>query len=402
MERQLPLEGIRVVDLTIWIQGPLAASILGGLGAEVIKIEKPGQGDFSRGSRSMMGQSLITPDGRNLLWELPNRNKKGIAVNVYHPKGREVLYRLVETADVMVTNLHPRTLVEMGADKETILKHNPNIIYARSTGFGPRGPHCEDPCQDTVGMARSGFMFVSSGPDGDPIYPPGGITDVLSATMLAFGVMTSLLAKERTGKTAGVYASQLGTMMWQAMYPVSVYANLGEEFPPYDRTNVVQPLMNIYKCADGLWFASGIFVSDRFWHEFCVAMGLEHLEHDPRFTTEAIRAEHHKELIPILDETFASQPRAEWERRFRELGLWCSIVNRYRDLPGDPQVQANDYLVTLDNGVRSAALPFELDGMKPRRQGAPEHSQDTDDVLQEICGYTWDEVVEMKAEEVVW
>src|SRR3990170_7054318 len=119
MERQLPLEGIRVVDLTIWIQGPLAASILGGLGAEVIKIEKPGQGDFSRGSRSMMGQSLITPDGRNLLWELPNRNKKGIAVNVYHPKGREVLYRLVETADVMITNLHPRTLVEMGADKET-------------------------------------------------------------------------------------------------------------------------------------------------------------------------------------------------------------------------------------------------------------------------------------------
>src|SRR3990170_3620294 len=121
MERQLPLEGIRVVDLTIWIQGPLASGILGDLGAEVIKIEKPGEGDFSRGARSMMGQSLIAPNGRNLLWELPNRNKKGIAVNLYHPKGREVLYRLVLNADVMITNLNPKALLEMGADRETIL-----------------------------------------------------------------------------------------------------------------------------------------------------------------------------------------------------------------------------------------------------------------------------------------
>lgn len=402
MERQLPLEGIRVVDLTIWIQGPLASAILGDLGAEVIKIEKPGQGDFSRGARSMMGQTLVLANGRNMMWELANRNKKGIAVNLYHAKGREVLYRLVESADVMVTNLHPQALLQMGADRETILKHNPDIIYARSTGFGPRGPHAEDPCQDTVGMARSGFMFLDATPEGNPVYPPGGLSDVLSATMLAFGIVTSILAKERTGKTPTVYTSQLSTMMWGASYPVSLYANMGAEYAPFDRTDVANPLMNIYKCGDGLWFAAGIFVSDRYWHEFCMAMGIEDLEHDPRFATEDLRMEHRKELIPILDRVFASQPRAEWERRFRELGLWCSVVNRYRDLPSDPQVQANGYIAPLDSGVQAVPIPFQLEGLSLRRRGAPEHSQDTDDVLQEVCGYTWDEVVEMKAEEVVW
>ncbi|MFQ5879635.1 MAG: CaiB/BaiF CoA transferase family protein, partial [Dehalococcoidia bacterium] len=347
--------------------------------------------------------TCILPDGHNLMWDMANQNKKSIAVNLYHPEGREVFYRLIEKSQVMVTNLNPEALRQMGADKEAVHKHNPDIIYARATGFGPRGPHAEDPCQDTTGMARSGFMFSNPTLEGDPSYPPGALSDVISATMLAFGVVTALLAKERTGVAPpAVFTSQVSSMMWMALYPVTLYANAGLEYPPFDRTNAANPLMNIYKCGDGKWFASGLFVSDRFWHDFCEVMGLQHLERDPRFATDAQRAEHRKELIAILDEAFASQPRGEWERRFRERGFWCSVVNRYSDLPSDPQVQANEYLITLDNGLKSVALPFELEGMTPPRQGAPAFSQHTEEVLQKVCGYSWEEIVALKAEEAVW
>jgi formyl-CoA transferase len=390
-----------VVDLSIWVQGPLVSAILGDLGAEVIKVEKPGEGDFSRGAQAMFRRPLIMPDGRNLLWNMANRNKKGIAVNLYHARGREVFYRLVQESQVMVTNLHPEALRHMEADRETVLKHNPDLIYAQATGFGQQGPHAEDPCQDTTGMARSGFMFINPTLEGDPLYPPGALSDVMSATMLAFGVVTSLLGRERTGKTPAVTASQVSSMMWLAQFPVALHVNMGMEYPPFDRTDMA-PLMNIYRCGDGKWLALGIFLSDRWWHSFCEAMGLPEVEHDPRFAEDRQRARHRRELIDILDRTFATRPRAEWERCFQEKGIVSSIVNRYSDLPSDPQVQANEYLVTWDNGVKGVPLPFELQGLQPRRHGAPEFSQHTEEVLREVCGYSWEEIVALKAEEAVW
>src|SRR3990172_2275403 len=311
MERQLPLQGIRVVDITIWIQGPLAASILADLGAEVIKIEKPGMGDFARGSQRLQNQDALLPDGRALAFEVPNRNKKGIAVDLYRPEGRDVLYRLVRESDVVVTNLHPPALRQMGADKETILGQNPEIIYAQASGYGQRGPHGEDPCQDTVGMARSGFMYLNATPQGEPVYPMGLLSDVLSGTMLASGVLAALLAKERTGRTPTVYSSQLSSMMWLALYPVAVQANLGAEYPSFDRTDAANPLMSIYRCADGRWLALGLFIGERFWHDFCDEVGEQELEFDARFATDDLRLEHRKELVAIIDRILGARPSAE-------------------------------------------------------------------------------------------
>lgn len=401
MGERLPLEGVRVADLSIWLQGPLASAILGHLGAEVIKIEKPGLGDFARGCKRMFKEPLILPDGRNLLWETGNPNKKGIAIDLQQLRGREVFYRLIQKCEVMVTNLSPRALRQLGADKETVVKRNPGLIYAQATGFGHRGPHAEDPCQDTAGMARAGFLFSNPTPEGEPTYPPGALSDVMSATMLAFGVVTALLGKERMGRASAVFASQVSSMMWLGLFPIALYTNIGREYGPFERTDVGNPLMNIYRCGDGKWFALGLFMSDRWWHDLCGVMDLRHLEHDPRFATEDDRAEYRKELIVLLDRAFASQPRAEWERRFREKGLWCSVVNRYSDLASDPQVQANEYLITLDNGIKATALPFELDGVAPRRRGAPELGQQTEDVLREVCGYSGEEILALKTEGVV-
>src|SRR5229473_8567053 len=297
MERtnRMPLHGIRVIDLTIWVQGPTASMVLADLGAEVIKVEKPGQGDFSRGVQSLFGRPQFLPDGRNLMYEVANRNKKSISVDLRRSEGQQVLYRLAKQSDVLVTNLHPSALREFKVDRETMLEINPQLIYAHATGFGPRGPHAEDPCQDTVGMARSGIMFNTPAADGSPVYLTGALSDILSGTMLGFGVLAALLARERSGVSQAVWSSQLSAMMWMQYYNVAQYANMGADFEPYDRATVANQLMNLYRCADGQWIACGLFVTQRFWPEFCAVMGLTEREHDPRFASDEKRAAHRKE-----------------------------------------------------------------------------------------------------------
>lgn len=400
---RLPLAGIRVLDLTIWVQGPLASMMLADLGAEVIKIEKPGQGDFSRGAQSMFGQPQKLTDGRSLMFEIANRNKKAVAIDLRHPEGQQVFHRLVAQADVVVTNLHPATLREFRVDRETLRAIKPDLIYAHATGFGPQGPHAEDPCQDTVGMARSGFMFSAPTAEGAPTYPPGALSDILSGTMLGFGVLAALLARERSGVAQGVWSSQLSAMMWLQYYNIAQVANMGADFAPFDRTTVANPLMNVYRCADGQWMACGMAVAQRFWPDFCAVMGLPEVAHDPRFAKDKQRAANRGELIAILDAAFARQPRAHWERLFREKGFWFSVVNKTSDLAEDLQVRANHYMVELDSELTTVAFPFALEKTPvPQTHGAPHFGQHTDEILQHVGGYTPEEILALKEKNVAW
>jgi CoA:oxalate CoA-transferase len=399
----MPLRGIRVIDLTIWVQGPLASMMLADLGAEVIKVEKPEQGDFSRGVRSLFGQPQGLPDGRNLMFESVNRNKKAITLDLRTTEGQHVFYRLIEQSDVLVTNLHPSALREFRVDRETLLAIKPQLIYAHATGFGPQGPHAEDPCQDTVGMARSGFMFNLPTSEGAPTYPTGALSDVLSGTMLAFGVVAALLSRERSGVTQAVWSSQLSAMMWLQYYGVAQYLNMGTDFDLYDRANVANPLMNLYRCRDGQWIACGMAVAQRFWPEFCHVMGLAELERDPRFSTDTTRAKNRQELIALLDRAFATQPRNYWEQIFREKGFWISVVNHISDLPTDLQVTANEYIVELDTGLKTVSSPFALEKSNvPLRTGAPALSQHTEEILQQLCGYSMADILALKEKGVVW
>ena len=400
---QMPLQGIRVLDLTIWVQGPLAATMLADLGAEVIKVEKPEQGDFARGVRSLFGQKQGLPDGKTLMFEIANRNKKAITLDLRTSEGQKLFHRLVERSDVFVTNLHPNTLHEFRVDRETLLAINPQLIYSHATGFGPQGPHSQDPCQDTVGMARSGFMFNTPAADGSPTYPTGALSDVLSGTMLAFGVLAALLGRERSGVTQSVWSSQLSAMMWLQYYNVAQSINMGKDFDQYDRTTVANPLMNLYRCGDGQWIACGMAVAQRFWPEFCHVLGIEKLEQDPRFRGDTARAANRHELIPILDRAFAAQPRVHWERIFREKGFWFSVVHHVSDLPADPQVAANEYIVELDSGLKTVAAPFALEKTPvPLRKGAPTLSQHTEEILQDVCGCSMEEILSLKEKGVVW
>ncbi len=178
-------------------------------------------------------------------------------------------------------------------------------------------------------------------------------------------------------------------MMWLQYYSVAQYANMGADFAPFDRTTVANPLMNLYRCADGQWIACGMAVTQRFWPDFCAVMGLPELEHDPRFARDKQRAANRAELIAILDKAFATQPRAHWEPLFREKEFWFSVVNHVSDLQADAQVVANRYMVELDSGLKTVAFPFTLEKTPvPLPQGAPSFSQHTDEILQHVGGYT--------------
>lgn len=394
--KEMPLKGIRVIDLTMWAQGPIASMLLADNGAEVIKIEHPVTGDPSRGLGLSFGRSIWLPDGRNLMWEAFNRNKKGITLDLQKEAAQEVLYRLAKKSDIFVTNFTQRALRKVRADYQTIRGHNPQIIYARAGGFGSKGPDAEAPCQDTSGMARSGLMFNTPAADGSPVYPVGAFSDVLSGTMLCFGILMALVKREKTGVVEGVYASQLGAMMWLQFFNIAAYTNLGYDFPPFNRNKERNPLTNLYKCQDDKWLAVGLAVSTRFWPDFCEVMGIKDLEKDPHFDTEEKRAENAPELIRKLNGIFASRAREEWEMLFKEKGFWFSVINRVGDLPADVQVVQNNFIREFVNGLRLVSSPFELEKTEIPLEGTPQFGQHTEEVLLDICGYTWDEIVAMK------
>lgn len=400
----LPLTGLRVLDVSIWVQGPLGAMMLADLGADVIKVEKPGVGDFARGAKTIFGRSQELPGGKALMFEIANRNKRSIGIDLAHPRGREAFYRLVQKSDAFVTNLHPRSLEEFGIDRTALTDVNPRLIYAQATGYGSAGPAALDPCQDTTGMARSGFMFNVPSPDGAPTYQVGTLSDVLSATMLAFAVVTALLNRERWGIAFGATCSQLSAMMWLQYYSIAQFANSGQAFVPHDRKNAANPLVNIYRCKDDKWIACGMFLSQRFvWSEFCEVLGMPQLANDERFEDDQGRNRHNRELILELDSAFLRRDRAYWERALRQKGYWVSVVNNVEDLINDPQVSANNYLTRSAAGLTTVSFPFTFAEREfPTPQDAPPFGRDTDSVLTDIAEYTIEEITDLRVTGAVW
>lgn len=400
-----PLEGIRVIDWTIWQQGPVAAVMLGDLGAEVIKIEQRESGDPGRGILKMSGIDLS--DRPNFYFEANNRNKLGMAIDLKKPEGREIVYRLVEKSDVFVQNFRLGVAERLGLGYEDLARRNPRLIYASATGYGPRGPEAEDPSFDQMGLARSGFMFAVGEPDMPPLQVAGGIADQMGAIMLAYGVLAALFARERFGVGQKVDASHLGSMIWLQGLSVSSRVMMGFAIPRMPRAYAANPLWNHYRCKDGLWICLGMLQPDRYWADFVRALGHPELADDPRFADLRARAAHAAEAVEILDSIFATRPRAEWVEILRKGGDFIfTVVNSVDDLPDDPQVVVNDYIVPFDHPrfgpTKVVGLPVQLSATPGEiRLPAPEFGQHTEQILVDLLGYTWDEVAALKEREVI-
>jgi crotonobetainyl-CoA:carnitine CoA-transferase CaiB-like acyl-CoA transferase len=402
------LENIRVIDWTVWQQGPIAAMMLGDLGAEVIKIEEYRRGDPGRGTkRAHDGHSRELGDsGRSSYFEVNNRNKKGMAVNLKKEKGQEIIYRLVEKSDVFLHNFRPESAKKLGLDYETLSKYNSRLIYANATGYGSKGPESSKIAFDYTAQARSGLMLSFGEPDTPPLYGVGGIADQIGGIFLAYGVLGALFARERLGVGQEIEVSLLSSMMWTLGLNVSEKLLLGAETKRLSRHTMKNPLWNHYQCKDGKWVCLAMLQSDRYWDNVCKALGIVELSADERFRNMDKRAENSQELIAILDQAFITKTCDEVERAFQEEGVIYQKVQNISDVVQDPQVLANgyvaDYLHPVLGNVKMLSCPVTFSQTPASvRFPAPEFGQHTEEVLNELLGYSWEKIIELKDEEVI-
>ncbi len=402
----MPLEGMLVLDWTIWQQGPVCSAMLGDLGADVIKLEQRGSGDPGRYLSAVGGSS--TQDRPNWYFEANNRNKKSLTLDLKRPEALDVVYDLTRKADVFVQNYRFGVADRLGVGYERLREINPKLIYASATGYGPEGPDRAEPSFDHLGLARSGIMNAAGEPDMPPLGIAGGIADQMGAVMMAYGILAALMARERHGMGQAVDASHLGSMMWLQGLSLSMLCMAGFAFPRSFRAKAGNPLWNHYACGDGRWLALAMLQPDRYWADFAAAIGRPELADDERFATMAARGAHSEECVALIDEAFAGAPRDEWIRRLREApgDFIFTVVNSVTDLPEDPQVKANEYLTEVEHPqfgpTPMVNVPFRLSETPGSiRSVAPELGQHTEEILMDVLGYDWERIAALREKEVL-
>ncbi|MCC6437315.1 MAG: CoA transferase [Acidimicrobiales bacterium] len=392
-----PLEGLKVVEISMYAQGPLAGLILANLGAEVTKIEPVGSQDPFRTYAGMYGIQLDQA-GADWIFALLNRGKRCIALDIASDGGRPVFHRLIEQADVFVTNLRGSAIDRLGADPATLLAVNPRLVYARGAGFGFAGEIANDPCQDTVGMAYSGFMDLVSTTE-EPHYPPGALSDIATGSNLASAILAGLVKRSLTGTGSVVGTSQVQTMMWLQTFGIGFAANLGKRMARFDLRKAASPLLSVYQTSDG-WISIGA-VLDEQWKRVAHTMDLAHLLEDPRFATLTDVIENNAEVVPLLIDRFRQEPTEHWWQLFRSAGLWVSPVRRYDELATDAHIVANGYIAQYPDGSVGIPVPFDIDAFNGTRGVASGYGEDTDAVLGEL-GYTEEQLIELRVADAIW
>jgi crotonobetainyl-CoA:carnitine CoA-transferase CaiB-like acyl-CoA transferase len=348
-----PLTGIRVVDMTVAVQGPHAAAYLADMGADVIKVERPG-GELNRYVR---GPGFAPPAGvMGSQYVAMNRGKRGIAVDAHTELGREVLHRLIADADVFVTNYRREALERMGLGSAALSELNPRLVYARVSGFGPLGPDADKAMLDGAAQARSGIAAISGPADGPPMPPGAAIADHTGAMQLALGVMTALFARERTGWGQEVNTSSLGAMMWVQAWELA-HSSMSDA--PLRRSGQHNPSIlcpyGVYLTKDGGAFLLAVAMSDESWDDFWVFAEQPEVVLDRRWDSGAKRIGARGQLDGVeeirvkMRAAFASKTTAEWTAFFAEQPeIIFERVQDYEELLVDPQVSANGYLTDVE------------------------------------------------------
>ena len=393
-----PLKGIRVLDWTIWQFGPVSTAMMGDMGADVIKIEAL-DGDAGRALSRAATLRPNLPGGRNAYFESCNRNKRGMAVNLKTQEGKDIIYKLVETADVFVQNFRKGVAERLGIGYDTLREINPMLVYGSASGYGPNGPDSPLPSFDGCGQARGGLM-VSATPIGvdEPVRVSQGVSDQIGAIMLCNGVLAALVARSLQGIGQRVDASHLSSVMWLQGNGINMSLLSGTGFGTYDRKKPRNVLANLYQCKDGRWIQLMHLQPDRYWEPFARVLGIPELIHDPRFATMPDRAENCAELTEIFDKRFATKIYEEWDRAFRESGDFIyAVVQSVEDLQYDSQVIANDYITEFDHPAIGPVKMCNHPNIYSETPAgiwreAPELGQHTEEILIEELGYTWDDI----------
>jgi crotonobetainyl-CoA:carnitine CoA-transferase CaiB-like acyl-CoA transferase len=384
--------GLKVVDLASYIAGPAATTILSDYGADVIKVEPPGNGDPYRYFYSTPPNPVCE---RNYAWQLTNRNKRSVALDLKHPAAREVLERLVKWADVLVTNFPPKVKQGLGLTYEQVGPINPRLIYADVTGYGAIGPEADRPGFDiTAYWARTGLMEVTHDEDSPPTLPIPGIGDHATASTLYSAIVTGLYRREKTGKGSHVSTSLIAEGAWAAAAWIEGGLNGARFFGQHNRKTPPNALLNPYRTSDNRWLLL-VAAQEKDWPGFAMAMEMPELIQDPRFVDARLRAIHAADLVEILDRAFGRRRLEDWKKTFDDARVIYGVVQVAEEIINDPQMHENNVLLPVEDpeiGSRyTVASPMQVaDAQKESPRRAPRLGEHSEAVLAAL-GYSHDE-----------
>ena len=389
------LDGIRLIEVADWGFVPSAATVLGDWGADVIKIEHPVRGDPMR---ALITSGIIPgARGANFFIEQLGRNKRSVGIDLNHAEGREILYRLVRTADIFLTNFLPEARSRLQILYTDLQPLNPRLIYAKGHGQGQRGP-------DANRGGYDGASFWARGAVADRLTRPGeplvsqrpAFGDFIGGMFLAGGIAGALYHRERTGAGLEVDVSLLGNAVWVMSPDIVAAMTYGFELPHAGLGSPANPLVNTYYASDGRALVLMMLQSERFWPILCRVLQREDILADERFNSPEKRQQRAPELAEEIRAVFAQKTRAEWAALLNASECIWAPVQSPAEIPVDPQVVANDYIMSFDHpsygNFRVAASPVQFNHEPPTvRRPAAELGADTESVLLEL-GYSWDEI----------
>ncbi|ASW87813.1 MULTISPECIES: CaiB/BaiF CoA transferase family protein [Mycobacterium avium complex (MAC)] len=380
-----PVEGVKVVELGVWVAGPAAGGILADWGADVIKIEPP-TGDPAR----MFGRMLGCDMGLNPPFEMDNRSKRSVVLDLGTDAGRATAFELLAGADVFLTNVRPGALQRLGLDFESVSATNPRLVYGLITGYGENGPDADRAAFDVAAFwSRAGVAHLLTRPGETPPFQRGGMGDHSAGMTMAAAVCAALLARERTGAGQLVTTSLYRQGAYTVSFDLNTYLMSGQPIAIGQRESMGNPCMNNYAAQDGRRFWIVGLEPERHWPALCRAVGRPEWRDDPRFADARSRAANSAALIVALDEIFATRPLDEWAQIFAgEPDFFWSPVNTLEDVVADEQFHAAGGIVDVPDGdaaVPMVATPADFHGTPwAPRSAAPELGQHTEEVLADL------------------
>lgn len=396
-----PLHGIRVVELGFWVAAPAAGGIMADWGADVIKVE-PLDGDPFRGL-FLNAAGMEVPI--NPPFELDNRGKRSIALNLDTDDGKKILRDLLSRADVFLSNLRAKALIDLGLTWEELHHLNRRLVYCHVTGYGPAGADRDRAAYDVGAFwSRAGVVSTLTPPGNEPASQRGAMGDHTTAITAVSAICAALLARERGGEAQKVETSLLRVGGYFIGWDLNILLRLGLPTTPTTRYTSPNPLITCYRDSEGKWFWLLGLQGDRMWPDLLRAVGRIELAKDSRFATMAARRENAKTLVELLDAIFTSKPLAKWAPVFDRENVWWAPVQSTADLVEDPQARAAGLFVKVPTGDGEAemvATPVDFGTTRWSVQAAaPELGQNSEEILLEL-GMDWERIAKLKERAVI-
>ncbi|MEO1237045.1 MAG: CaiB/BaiF CoA-transferase family protein [Planctomycetota bacterium] len=396
-DQSLPLSGVRVLDFSHVYQGPVATQLLADYGADVVKVERPGSGDWSRAWGPFV-------KGVSLPFANLNRNKRSVAIDMKSDEGWEIVRRLVAEADVLVHNFRGGVMEKLGFGYDAMAALNPRLVYAASSGWGDEGPYADRKRggHDMMARAEAGW-FIDQGPDRAPI--PGGISvDYPAGLMLTIGILTALHHRQRTGRGQRVTTDLLSVAMHAHAWEAASELNASRIDEPARVGGTEAAINKAFLTADGAIEVSPVF-SDNALRDICLGLGMEDLSLRPEFATQPLQVENADSLNALLGERFKSQTTDQWIARLEPAGVLCARVNTFLEAAEDPQVQANGMIAEVPHAdadsLRVLGTPVRLHATPPgEHRQPPDLGADSRQVLAEL-GFDDDTLDRLQAHGVI-